>query len=508
MDENLIYGKDKTDRIVSMEPDDNSVKIFRRLENGSLETSSLPTKYWILANRQINKSWIRLNGDLYYHYGKQYETLKEMKTAKFFLSKDEEDIYAVSDGKEQIMLNKGLTYYKNMKPKDLAVLSFDIETTGLDPNLPEAKVLLISNTFRDSKGNITKKLFAYDDFEDEETIMIDQWCNWVQEIDPDCIIGHNIFGFDLKYLNKRSNNQLFLGRDNSTMRIEKYESKFRVDGSRDLHYNKCRIYGREIVDTMFLSIKYDVVEKKYETYGLKKIIEQEGLQKQNRVFYDASQIRYNYKDLVEWKKIKDYCIDDSDDALKLFDLMIPASFYLAQSIPKSFQEIICSASGAQLNSFLVRSYLQNAHSIPKASQTEYVKGGKSFAIPGIYSNVIKVDLKSAYPSQVLRFKLYDPEKDPEGNFYKMVHHFTYERFALKDKYKETGDRYYWDREQANKIIINSAYGLMATPGLNFNCIPIARKITEETRNMIDFGLKWASGCEASDFDKYLKEKEE
>lgn len=505
MDENLIYGKNPLQRIVSIEPDDGAVKIFRRTEEGDLEESFLSVKYWILANQQIDKSWVRLNGHLHYKYGKQYDTLKEMKTAKFFLKKDEYDIYAPSDGKEQIMLNKGITYFKGMKPIDISVLSFDIETTGLDPKSPDAKVLLISNTLR-HKGETVKKLFAYDDYESEAD-MIASWCDWVIINDPDCMIGHNIFAFDLPYLNTRSIEGLRLGRDDSYMRVDKYVSDKRVDGSRDFHYNKSRIYGREIVDTMFLAIDYDI-GKKYETYGLKKIISQEKLEKKDRTFYPADQIRFRYKDPIEWQKIKDYCVDDSDDALALFDLMIPAKFYMAHSIPKSFQEIICSASGAQLNSFLVRSYLQNAHSIPKTSQLEYVKGGISFGVPGIYSNVIKIDLKSAYPSQVLRFKLYDPQKDPNGNFYKMVHHFTYERFELKDKYKETGDKYYSDREQASKVIINSAYGLAATPGLNFNCTWMARKITEETRKMIEFSLEWSSGKNMEFYKQYMKDKEE
>lgn len=508
MDENLIYGKNKTDRIVSIECHDNSLKIFRRLEDGSLEESFIPNKYWLLAHRQINKSWIKLNGELHYKWGKQFETLKEMKTAKYFLGKSEEDVYGISDGKEQSMVNKGITYYKGMTPKDLSVLSFDIETTGLDPNHPDAKVLLISNTFRHN-GKIDKRLFAYNDYHMDD-FMIEDWCKWVREMNPDCLIGHNIFSFDLPYLNTRIKayepKTLDLGRDNSPMKINKYPSDKRVDGSRDLSYHKCIVYGREIVDTMFVAMDYDIA-KKYETFGLKKIISQEGLEKKDRIFYDASKIRFNYKDPEEFKKIKAYCIDDSDDALALFDLMIPAKFYLAHSIPKSFQEMICSASGSQLNSFLVRSYLQNAHSIPKTSQLEYVKGGISFGIPGIYSNVIKIDLKSAYPSQVLRFKLFDPEKDPNGNFYKMVHHFTYERFELKDKYKATGDKYYSDREQASKVVINSAYGLMATPGLNFNCGWIAQKITHETRQMINKALEWSSGKDMEFYKQYMKENE-
>jgi hypothetical protein len=56
---------------------------------------------------------------------------------------------------------------------------------------------------------------------------------------------------------------------------------------------------------MFLSIRYDTFAKKYNSYGLKNIIKQENLERIDRVAYDASQIRFNYKNPVEWVKIKE-----------------------------------------------------------------------------------------------------------------------------------------------------------------------------------------------------------
>jgi len=209
----------------------------------------------------------------------------------------------------------------------------------------------------------------------------------------------------------------------------------------------------------------------------------------------------------EWDKIKRYAEFDGDDALKLYELMIPAYFYFCQSTAKTIQSVIESSTGAPLNAILVRSYLQKMHSIPKADEIdEKVEGGISFAVPGVYRNMLKVDLKSAYPSQILRFKLFEENKDPEANFYNMVRYFTYERFDLKDKYKETKDRYYYDREQANKIVINSAYGLTNTSGLNFNSQRLASKITGETREVIDMALKWASGKDKVYWMRLFKEK--
>jgi len=402
-----------------------------------------------------------------------------------------------------------------MKHNEPSILSFDIETTGLDHNA-DSKVILISNTFR-KLGKITRKLFCYSDYSNCAK-MIDDWASWVRMMDPSIMCFHNGYAYDLPYLNychaKYSDEPIILGRCDKPIYFSKYESKYRVDGSRDLHYFKCQIYGRELVDTMFLSYKYDAVEKKYESYGLKKIIAQEGLEKAGRTFYDASLIRTNYTDPVELEKIKQYAEEDGDDALALYDLMVAPTFYLTQSIPKPFQLVVESATGSQINSLLVRAYLQDKHSVAKADNLdeEKVEGGISFAVPGIYNNVFKIDIKSCYPSQILRFKLYEERKDPNAYYYKLVEHFTLQRFEYKKQMLATGDNYWKNLDAMAKIFINSSYGVANTSGLNYNSAAIARKITIESRAIIDMSLRWASGSGyrtwATKFYDAIGEKEE
>ena len=178
--------------------------------------------------------------------------------------------------------------------------------------------------------------------------MIDAWCNWVREMNPSIIAGHNIYTYDFPYLNfvaKSNGTTLALGRDGSDIYIASKPSQFRIDGSRSQEYHKVRVYAREILDTMFLSVKFDIASKKYESYGLKSIIKAEGLEKTGRVMYDAGQIRFKYKDPTEWEKIKAYCEHDADDALSLYDLMSASVFYSTQCVPKSFQSMIESATG-------------------------------------------------------------------------------------------------------------------------------------------------------------------
>jgi DNA polymerase elongation subunit (family B) len=509
----LIYGKNPLERIVSIEVSDDQATIFRELEDGSLDIKKVSNRFWILATRPFGSGWNKLEGEQAYKFGKQYTKFTDFLNDKKALPYKE--IYSIGNTVEALQIKDGYTYYKGLRHDQVSILSFDIETTGLEHNA-ESKVILISNTFR-KLGKVTRRLFSCDDYTNCAE-MIDDWADWVRDMDPSIMCGHNVYAYDLPYLNfchtRYSEKGIKLGRLDKEVFFNKWESKYRVDGSRELHYHKAQVYGRELVDTMFLAYKYDSVEKKYESYGLKPIIAIENLEKPGRVFYDASQIRVNYKDPEEFAKIKAYAEDDADDALALYDLMVPAQFYLTQSIPKPFQLVIESATGSQINSLLVRAYLQDKQSVAKANDLseETVEGGISFAVPGIYKNVYKIDIKSCYPSQILRFKLYDEAKDPQAYYYKLVEHFTLQRFEYKEKHRTTNDIFYKNLDAMAKIFINSSYGVANTSGLNYNSANVARKITSESRSIIDMSLRWASGLNYNDwatrFYEATGEKEE
>jgi DNA polymerase elongation subunit (family B) len=243
---------------------------------------------------------------------------------------------------------------------------------------------------------------------------------------------------------------------------------------------------------MFLSIKYDI-GRKYESYGLKNIIKQEGLEKEKRTFYDASKIRENYKDPIEWEKIKQYCIDDAEDALMLFELMIKPFFFLNRSIPRSFQSLMESASGGQLNSMMVRAYLQQGHSIPKPSEKVKYPGAISIGNPGNYSNCVKWDVASLYPSIMLNYRIENKEKDPKGYMLEILDTFTNERLKNKKLAKETGNSYYDSLQNSQKIVINSIYGFLGTDGINFNYPEGAALVTKYGREILEKAIEWATG---------------
>lgn len=488
MNKSLIYGKNPLENVVSIEVENDKAIIFTE-KAGVVSSKEVPHKFWLLSNECLDDSWVRMLGNQHYKWGKQFDSYWKMRSERE--RHEGKDFYSIGNSIEAMMCKDGYSYFKGMTVQDVSILSFDIETNGLTHN-GDSRIFLISNTLR-INGKTTRVLFSYEDYENDGQ-MLEAWCEWVRDSNPSIMAGHNIYGFDLPYMAhvaKMHNVKLSLGRNDSPIKFQRNESKFRVDGSRELHYFKSQIYGREIIDTMFLAYKYDAVERKYQSYGLKAIIKQEGLEKEGRTFYEAGTIKDHYKDPVEWAKIKRYAEEDGDDALTLFDLMIPPFFYLTQMIPKPFQLINESATGSQLNSLMVRSYLQNRHSIPKADAAVDFEGAISFGNPGVYANAVSLDIASLYPSIMLQYNIHSEVKDPENNMLKLLTYLRDERLVNKKLARETGLDKYKHLDGSLKIMINSLYGFLGASGLNYNYPVGASLVTEKGRDILMQSIHWA-----------------
>lgn len=498
--DSLLYGKSGIKHLVGIETEDDGVHLFiQNMESGEVEEQIKPHRYWLLSNRNIDGKFTKLEGNLHYCWGRQFATKEDFMRHRGMWRKY--DTYSIYNSEEAAMCKDGYTFFRDMKPSDVSLLSFDIETTGLDGYADDAKILLISTTHRNTFGESVNKLFSYDEYESEADMLLDFFA-YVREKDPSLLVGHNIITYDFCYIQARceiNNVPFIIGRNDSEVKFNTYESKFRLDGTRDLLYKNVHVWGRSIVDTFLLAIKYDIA-KQYESYALKPLIRQMGLEKQDRQYYDAGSIRDNYKNLDEWKKIKSYAEADAEDAVKLWDAFGTAQFYWSQYVSRPFGSLLLSATGSQINNMMVRSYLQNKHSIPKADESGKFSGAISYGKPGIYKNCVRWDVSSLYPSIILTYNVCNFEKDPQGNFLKICKSLTEERLKNKQLAKETGDSYYDDLQGSQKIGINSMYGFMGAPGLNFNSLKHADMITTKGREILQTAIKWATG---KDYEKEL-----
>lgn len=505
----VIFGKNDLSNIVSIEVDDNAnVTIFRE-KDGSVTTENIQTKFWLVSPSGLNKTYERLDGDLYYKYIKTTPN----RNTWMSLRKQNPSSWSVWNAKEATMIYEGLTHFKGMNLNEVSVLSFDIESYGL-LTFRHKEIYMISCTLW-KNGTVTRKQFCEDELGGEKNLII-EFCKWVREVDPSVITGWNIYGYDFPYLARcaaKYDIDLELGRDGSVLKLDSRESKFRYDGSNDWVYHNCEIYGREIIDGMFLAVRYDI-GRKFPSWKLKAItdhlvdeikakqskgkslneVEQRYLDcNKDRQFYDAGTIRDKWGIPEERQKIKSYCKSDGDDALNFFHLAVPAFFYMNQKVPKPFADMINKATGSQMNSIMVRAYLQENHSLPKADPKVEYEGALSLGVPGVYRNNFKVDVSSLYPSIMIQWNVFSEKKDPKQYFPLITSYLTKERLHHKKVANEKGTKYNRDMEQSLKIGINSLYGFLGATGLLFNYPEGAAFITEKGREILEQAINWATG---------------
>lgn len=482
----VIYGKNKDENIVNISIKNDTVFIFKETADG-VWVEEQPYRHWVLAPKKYNESFTRLNGDQHYCWYKEYNSLKEFYDAKRSFYKL--GCYTAHNFQENFMLRHGYTYFKGMKVKDVSVLSFDIETTGLDAQAEDAEVLLVTNTFR-KEGFYESKTFCVSDYSNDKEMLLD-WAAWVCEKDPSIILGHNIVLFDIPYILERCP-ELPLGRFGELLTVDDFVREFRKDGSQTYSYKRVNCFGREIIDTFFVSIKYDI-KREFENYRLKSLIAELGLEEEGRQHYDGSEIRKNWHIPEERKKIIAYAEADSRDPIKLYDKFIDAFFYLTPHIPKPFQIMIESATGSQINALMVRAYLQNNDSVAKPSDSVDFEGAISFGNVGIYDNVFKVDVSSLYPSVMLQYKISPKGKDYHNYFLSTLEFFTKERLKNKKIAEQTKDPYYKGLQESQKAFINSAYGFMGASGLHYNDPEGAATVTRYGREVVTKSVIWATG---------------
>ncbi|MFN8008310.1 MAG: 3'-5' exonuclease [Terriglobia bacterium] len=192
-----------------------------------------------------------------------------------------------ADPIHQHLLLSGQTCFKGIQLADLKRLQLDIETyctPGFEfcsPQREEDRIIAIA--LSDSSGWETV-LWGKDLSEAE---MLTQLTHLIRERDPDIIEGHNIFKFDLNYIQeraKRHNLMLNWGRDGSE--ATSYDSRLQI-AERTIDYPKWQVHGRHIVDTWILSQYYDIGGRELESLSLKEMAKHFGLARQDRAYVEG-----------------------------------------------------------------------------------------------------------------------------------------------------------------------------------------------------------------------------
>ncbi len=517
----ILFGADSTPRILAVEPAcDVTMKLFLRDAQGRLEIQEEPFKPFLLLEELSLLQGFKgehfveqLSGENPYRFLVQFSSWSECLRARDHLHRksaqapsDPQAPYLfLSDPVHQHLLLTGKTLFKGMSFRELHRLALDIETACApgyefsNPQREEDRILSIA--LMDNRGH-EEVLFGREMSEPE---MLECLGNRIQLLDPDVIEGHNLFNFDLEYIAARAARhgiRLRWGRQGQEVKIRR--SRFTV-AERVIDYTRMEVYGRHLVDTMFLLQYYDVTAREMESYGLKAAAIHFGLAEQDRKYIERDRIQWFYENDPEG--LKQYNLDDVRETLALSELLGHSFFLQARIFPFSYQNMFVRGNATKINSLFLREYLRRRVSVPKPpGKAEQFEGGYTdiFRV-GVVRNVIHCDVASLYPSIMLSYRI-KPCSDSLGVFLPLLEELKTFRIQAKQVAQSATDPhlrdYYQALQQTFKVLINSFYGYLGTELHQFADPGAAAQVTSLGREIIRKMLAWLEqqGCQPVELD--------
>jgi DNA polymerase, archaea type len=496
----LLFGTPAYDQIVAVEvAARNEIEIIRR-SKGELRRERHPIKLFILlADLELLKGvraaprTAALNGDFPLRFIAYIDSLDVIDTIRRHLRRvtgkapgaSDAPYLILADPVEQHLMLTGATYFMGMQFGDLRRMQLDIETYISDgfqfPSAAREGDRIVGIALTDSDG------FEYvlSGARMDERTMLAELVRIVRERDPDVIEGHNLFRFDLEYLEARARRHriaLALGRDSSVLRAR--PSRLQI-AERVIAYQRYDVYGRSIVDTWLLAQHYDIASRELEGFGLKELARHFGVARPGRVYLDAAKVSDYFDHHPD--QLFAYALDDAREAGALAEVLSPSYFVQAQIFPYSYQNAVLRGNATKIDALVMRAYLAAGHSIPLPNPPREVGGGYTeIRRCGVARNVLHCDVTSLYPSLMLEER-YQPATDRLGVFLRILADLRSFRVQAKAAARELAgiDRRNMEAlQQTFKILINSFYGYLGFSFGHFNDFEQADAVTRRGRELI------------------------
>ncbi len=485
--ERLLYGHDPLPRIVSVERAGEDRMVLYRVDGEGHRTAEFDRfRPWLLATRaepwaaiRPEPTITRLAGDHDYRYLVEFDGWRVHRDAVEAGKRTNEPYFRMRSAVEQYLVLSGRTLFREMDYTDLRRVQIDIETLGLDPMVDDAAVIAV--VVRTSDGD---EAFLIN--EGSELDLLNRLSEWILSHDPDVIEGHNVFNFDLPYLTtraERAGTALNWGRNGSPILVLEGTSRFKV-AALSLPFTYVHVHGRHIVDTYQQIQRYDIGGK-LGSYALKKVMAAL-YPEQERETIPGEDIRGVWE-RGEISRLEAYNLADARDVDTLSRLTMPTEFYQTQIVPRSFQSVATGGTGEKINDLMVRAYLADRHSVPRAATAVPYPGGHAELIrSGAFSPVVKCDVESLYPSIMVSGAI-AAKSDNLNAALPMLQELTERRLDAKARVRTAPpeERSIWNGLQGSfKVLINSFYGYLGYGGGLFNDFEAATRVTLAGQDII------------------------
>jgi len=330
--------------------------------------------------------------------------------------------------------------------------------------------------------------------------------------DPDILTGWNVIDFDFAFLRdlfKKHKIPFNIGRTNEEARLRIEKGFFRS--------SSIDIPGRQVLDGLnlikdpFIKEAPTIKHAKFDTLTLEAV--SQALLKKGKLLKgpkrsDEIEKLYKTNSQSSLQKLVDYNIIDCElvyeilEKNKIIDLAIERTQLTGIPMDRLTGSIVA------FDSLYIRAAHAKGLVSPSAHfkrKEEKIKGGYVSSLKsGIYKNVLIFDFKSLYPSVIKTFNI-DPSsflekkepnsiespnkayfKNQEGILPEIIHTLHQAREKAKQEKKELSNH-------AIKVIMNSFWGVLASPNCRYFDLDMANAITSFSR--------WATQSTAEEIEK-------
>ncbi len=396
----------------------------------------------------------------------------------------------LSDPVQQHLMVTGRTQFLGMAFDDLRRLQVDIEcytTEGYSfCNAEREGDRIIAIAVSDNTG--WDEVLSGDD----EAELLRRFAACVRERDPDVIEGHNIFNFDLPYIRRRAKMhrvKLAIGRDGSVP--VRRNSRFSA-GGRTISYSRFDVFGRHVVDTLFLVHAYDASHRSLDGFGLKSVALHFGIAAKDRTYIEGDRIASTFDRDPE--TVLRYVRDDVIETRGISRLLSQSSFIQTQMLPFTYQNATVRGNATKIDALMVREYLRQQRALPTQDQARSFAGGYTdLFVEGVVEDVHHCDVRSLYPALMLTRSI-APANDELGVFLQLLDRLRTFRLDAKQAMRDCTDdaqRNHFDALQSTfKILINSFYGYLGFAQGRFNDFDAAEAVARGGRELLVEMISW------------------
>jgi len=515
LDDPLLFGANADPGLVALEhirrDDQDLMRLFFR-RGDQTEAMDEPFEPFIVGETALLRACLKnvclvpLQGDNPLNLLARFATWEACGAAKDALAKAcgvsagaaSAPYLFINDPVGQHLLRTGRTLFKDLPFEKLRRMQVDIEchtTPGYEFCNPERegdRILVIG--VGDQTG--WRELIGRPDM--PEADILKRFVAVIHERDPDVVEGHNIFNFDLPYLVERARHcrvKLIIGRDHSPAR--RRSSRFTV-ADRTIAYDRFDVFGRHVVDTMFLLHIYDVSHRTLESFGLKNAARHFGVAAPGRTYIDGRAIAGEFR--RDSEKVLRYLADDLSETQAISALLSRSHFLQTRMLPFAYQNVCVRGNAAKIDALLLRDYLRQGYALPKPDAPVDFEGGYTDIFEtGVIRNVEHCDVRSLYPSLMLVRRL-APATDPLGSFLKMLQELRDFRLEVKAGMRRDlteAQRHDAEALQSTfKVLINSFYGYLGFSQARFCDFQAAETVTREGRLLLADMIGWLRELDA------------